>query len=67
VSIPPFPVGARVVKNPTAWRPNDFDAWGRGLGVGVVVEPSIPLEAGWVDVRWPAGRCFEEISGLLPE
>ncbi len=62
----PFHVGDRVIKNPATWQPNAFDSWGRGLGVGVVVEPPFPLDPNEVDVRWPAGRCFEEAAGLLP-
>jgi hypothetical protein len=61
-----FSVGDRVVKDPAGWRPNDFDSWGRGEGIGEVVEPPFPLEPDSVDVRWPAGRCFEEVAGLLP-
>jgi hypothetical protein len=34
--------------------------------VGVVVEPPFNLDPGEVDVRWPAGRCFESTAGLLP-
>lgn len=61
-----FKVGDHVVKNDQTWEPNDFDGWGRGEGVGVVVEPPFSLEgSGDVDVRWPHGRCFEKISGLL--
>lgn len=60
-----FRVGDLVTKNPATWRPSDFDSWGRGTGVGVVVESPIPLDADEVDVRWPSGRCFEDISGLL--
>jgi len=36
------------------------------FGVGVVVEPPFELEPESVDVRWPAGRCFEAVDGLLP-
>jgi hypothetical protein len=62
-----FRVGDRVVRNPATWVPNDFDAWGRGQGVGVVVEPPFAVEdLGEADVRWPGGRCFEAVAGLLP-
>jgi hypothetical protein len=62
-----FQIGDRVIKNPKTWQPNDFDYWGRGEGVGVVVEPPVPLEdLDSVDVRWPSGRCFELEIGLLP-
>ena len=37
----------------------------RGRRVGAVVEISIPLQPGIVAGRWPAGRCFEHIVGLL--
>ena len=62
-----FKVGDRVVKNERTWVVNDFDNWGRGIGVGVVVEPPFRVDdLGEVDVRWPHGRCFEKIEGLLP-
>lgn len=64
-SKPVFRIGDRVVKNPAAWRPNALDAWGRGEGVGVVVEPPFAIDdLELVDVRWPAGRCMEAIEGL---
>jgi hypothetical protein len=62
-----FTVGDRVVRNPAAWIPSDFDAWGRGVGIGTVVTPPFPLDdLDSVDVAWPAGRCFERTDGLLP-
>lgn len=62
-----FQSGDRVVKNPDTWEPNAFDAWGRGEGVGVVVDPPFQVDdLKLVDVRWPAGRCFEPLAGLLP-
>lgn len=63
---PAFHVGDRVVKNPATWVPNNFDSWGRGEGVGIVVEPPFELDPTEIDVRWPAGRCFEWVSELLP-
>jgi hypothetical protein len=62
-----FKVGDRVVKNPATWIANEFDAWGRGIGIGEVVEPPHLLDdLRMVDVRWPAGRCGELWDGLLP-
>ena len=67
MSSPRFPIGSLVVKNPDRWTLYpDFDAWGRGIGVGLVVEPPFPLRDDEVDVLWPAGRCFEWAEGLLP-
>ncbi len=57
-------VGDRVVKNPMTMIPNEFSLWGRGEGVGIVVESPFPMEYGSVDVRWPEGRCFESVIGL---
>jgi hypothetical protein len=62
-----FQIGDKVIKNPATWQPNEFDSWGRGEGVGVVVEPPFTLEdLDAVDVQWQGGRCFESIDGLLP-
>ena len=61
-----FRVGDRVMKNPATWQVKDFDAWGRGQGVGIVVEPPFPLDPSDVDVCWAGGRCFEAVNGLLP-
>ena len=61
-----FKIGDRVVKNPQTWQENEFDGWGRGLGMGEVVEPPFHIDdVDCVDVRWPAGRCFEQMDGLL--
>ena len=61
-----YRVGDKVIRNESTWVPNAFDSWGRGVGVGEVVEPPFALEPDSVDVRWPAGRCFEFVSQLLP-
>ena len=61
-----FGVGAYVQKNSETWVANDFDSWGRGQGIGQVVEPPFDLPVGEVDVRWPAGRCFEATMQLIP-
>jgi hypothetical protein len=62
-----FKVGDRVVKNPGKWKVTDFDSWGRGVGVGIVVEPPFAIDdLDQVDVCWAGGRCFESIYGLLP-
>lgn len=60
-----FKVGDKVIKNEETWESSDFDFWGRGIGVGVIVEPP-PFEIGEgeVDVKWPNGRCFEFTSQL---
>jgi len=60
-----FKIGDYVVRNPETWKANDFDAWGRGVGIGVIVESPHELDEGEVDVRWPGGRCFEDAAGLL--
>ena len=61
-----YQVGDYVVKNPSNWVANDFDSWGRGIGIGRVVESPFDLQDNEVDVRWPAGRCFEYVEQLLP-
>jgi hypothetical protein len=64
--MPKFQIGDRVVKNPDNWKPSEFDSWGAGVGVGIVVKPPFALEDGVVDVRWPGGRCFQNENELLP-
>lgn len=61
-----FPIGSRVVKNPAGWQPSDFDRWGAGEGVGVVVECDFPLDGDTVDVQWPNGRATQCVAELLP-
>ncbi len=59
-------VGDKVVKNLSTWIVNDFDSWGRGEGIGIIVPSPIPLDQSMVDVRWPSGRCFEFTNQLIP-
>lgn len=59
-----FKVGDKVIKNEETWESNDFDDWGRGIGVGIVVEPPFELNDEEVDVRWPNGICFEFTNQL---
>lgn len=60
-----FAIGDRVIKNPATWVASEFDSWGAGVGIGVVIKPPFPLDDGEVDVRWPAGRCFQREEELL--
>jgi hypothetical protein len=60
-----FVEGDWVIKNPDTWQANAFDDWGRGLGVGLVVEAPFPMTCDECDVIWPHGRCFENGAGLL--
>lgn len=62
---PKLKIGDLVVKNPKTFVPNDFDWWGRGFGIGEVVRPPFEMGDGGVDVRWPTGRCFEEVRQLI--
>jgi hypothetical protein len=32
-------IGDKVIKNPETWIVNEFDLWGRGIGIGIIVEP----------------------------
>ena len=60
-----FNIGDQVVKNPKTWRYDDYSGWGRGEGIGTIVEPPFVLQPGSVDVSWPTGRCFEYVKELL--
>lgn len=55
-----FKIGDKVVKNESTWIKNDFDDWGRGVGIGEVVEV-YP----YLDVRWDGGRCYEEENQII--
>jgi hypothetical protein len=56
--------GDLVIKNPRTWIKNDFDSWGRGQGIGEVVDDTY-IEDKEVDVRWPGGKCYESINQLM--
>ena len=59
-------IGKRCVRNARKWRHNDFDGWGRGVGVGTIVQSPEGFED-VIDVRWPGGRCFEEADQICIE
>ena len=61
-----FKPGDRVKKNEDTWEPSDFDLWGRGVGIGIVVDPPFEMGSNDCDVRWKGGRCFENNNQLLP-
>jgi hypothetical protein len=61
----PFKIGDKVVKNPATWQTKNLQGESRGVGVGTIVEPPFALDPAMVDVRWPRGRCFEPVVGLL--
>ena len=58
-------IGDKVIKNPEKWIVTDFDSWGRGIGVGTIVEPPFVCDENEFDVRWPSGRCFETGDQLI--
>ena len=60
-----FKVGDKVIKNEETWEPNDLDNWGRGIGIGIIVEPPFEMDNGEVDVKWPNGKCFEFTNQLI--
>ena len=44
-------VGDKVIKNTDNWIINDFDSWGRGDGIGIVVEQPFNCDDDEIDVR----------------
>ena len=60
-----IPIGKQVIKNKDTWIPNDFDNWGRGVGVGTVVKAPFKLDSDVVDIKWENGRSFENIIQLI--
>ena len=59
-----FKIGDKVIKNLNTWIINEFDGWGRGLSEGIIVDVFKDSEQ-YVDVRWPAGRCYENLRELI--
>lgn len=55
-------VGDRVVKNSETWNWTEFETWGAGEGIGVVLEVVDEIT---VDVQWPAGRCYQDPKELI--
>lgn len=56
----PFKTGDSVVKNEEFYTPSEFDTQGRGVGIGIVLE----VFEDYVDVRWPAGICYEDFNQI---
>ena len=61
-----FKIGDYVKRNFETWVPNNFDVWGRWIGIGLVFEAPFSTTRNQVDVRCPGGRCFEHLVQLLP-
>lgn len=61
-----YEIGTYVKKNPKTWNVSEFDSWGRGVGVAIIVEPPFEMSDNEIDVRWLGGRCFEDTDGILP-
>ncbi len=57
-------IGDRVRRRPVNWERDERDDFGRGLGVGVVVEPGEALPEGEVYVEWPRGWTVEPETQL---
>jgi hypothetical protein len=56
--------GDYVVKIPAVWPPNEFDAWGCGEGVGLVLPDQPDADIGLVDVQWAGGRATHRVEEL---
>jgi thioredoxin reductase len=57
-------IGDKVIKNDETWVKNHFDTWGRGVGVGIVVEPPFELNDDDIVISWGGEKCFDYISQL---
>lgn len=60
----PSAIGDLVLANWANWSPSEFDEWGAGWGVGVVVGLD-GLDFGMVDVRWLGGREYRSTRELI--
>ena len=59
--MPTYKVGDKIVKNSNSWKVTEFDSWGRGVGIGTVIEI---IDTDTVDVRWSGGICYEHIDQI---
>jgi hypothetical protein len=50
----------KVIKNEGNWVPNEFDAWGRGVGIGEIIS----IVGNYGQIRWPNGIHLENLSHL---
>lgn len=59
-----YSTGTRVVKEERFWIESEFDFWGAGLGVGIIVNDEESLGGSYVDVKWPNGKAYQNINEL---
>lgn len=62
-SLTKFEIGEKVIKDEKNWISNEFDSWGRGVGVGVIDSYSNNIEE--IYVKWINGRSLEKLDQIV--